>query len=235
MINTQYTQEQRAEDDERVFRIMRARSIQEAIDQIGITDPPRNQEEHRKALMVFRHHILYYQPQVLTPGISFDEACKVDLLKTGNARGVIYQWVYASLCAAATGENLQEAVASMMGVWETSCQFTDELFAMGIKLAFGLGAAMLPIPEARPLIWNATWEVLKAYYGETVSPRVRRHDYNTHELSVNLFMLLQILARGSADWKEMGVSPQGAAAAFDEATGSRFRMEEWEKDLEKRL
>lgn len=235
MISTVYPREWQEEDNERVFQIMRARTVQEALDKCGITDPPRNEEEYRGALDVFRRHIILNQPRALTQGISFEEACKVPFSTSGNARGVIYQWLYVSLCAAALGENYNEAVACMMGVWETSCQFTDEIFAAGIRLAFSLGAVMLQIPAARPFLWNATWEVLGAYYGETVSPRVARHDHMTHELSVDLFLLLQVLARGKDDWEKMGISPRGAAAAFDQKTDSRFKVEEWEEDLEKRL
>lgn len=235
MISTVYLPSQMEEDDERVFQIMRARTIQEALNHSGMADPPRDNEEYGGALMVFRRHILHNQPQALTPGITFEEACRVPFSVDGNARGIIYQWAYVSLCAAAMGDNSQEAVAGMMGVWETSCQFTDELFAMGIKLAFALGTTMLTNEEAKPLIWNATWEVLGAYYGKTRSPKVLRHNYETHELSIDLFMLLQVLARDKSDWKEMGVVPARAAAAFDGKTNSRFQMEKWEKSLEKKL
>jgi hypothetical protein len=146
----------------------------------------------------------------------------------GNARGIIYQWAYYSLTKAASGD-LEQAAHAIPGIWETACHFSDDLFKLGIKLAFGVGVYLLTYPQARPTIDNAAWTILGVYHAEVVPPRIRRHDYETMSLGTTLFMLLQFLAKGTdrRALEHIGVNVQGAARQADVETGSSLGIEDW--------
>jgi hypothetical protein len=228
MISQVYPDEWQIDDDLKISRLMGARSIIKALEHVGITDPPRNQEEFDQAWQVFLYHIANNQPNALTPGISLEEACRLAPHIGGNARGIIYQWAYYSLTKAASGD-LQQAAHAIPGIWETACHFSDDLFKFGVKLAFGVGAYLLTYPQARLTISSAAWTVLGIYYAEVVPERVRRHNYESFSLGTNLFLILQLLT-DPQKVTSLGLSVSNVAREADHQTASALRLEAWVND-----
>lgn len=239
-----FSQQDVEKADSTLIQMMDSRNLQEVVSLLIPDDPPTNEREYELARNVFTLRVLGCQPNAMEQYAPPQEAYRVLPPYITYPGSIILNWMRVAILGIAL-QDYKNALGSLLGLQETSCQFGDDMVLTSTaKLAFGVGAMVIPIKsEARTLYTAAS--MCQIPLEKKDEPCVAAHSWEARNLCKNFYEILVFFAvmNDGVETQPMNTMTRAGthdylaniADNIDKATKRKFRMREWVNTTVRRL